>query len=119
MKSYPYLLLAAPQWLSFQARADSLSEIAEFADEICNQSLKGSESSTSLVANLNGDVNGLANFVKRDGTRCEGIPKGKLPFRLTPLTSGPTVGLILFLSLADEDMNLIEGRYTPRQTTRQ
>ena len=89
MKSALYLLLAALPFLSLQASADSLSEIAAFADKICTQSLTGNESSTSVVANLNGDVNGLAKalgitvnaggLVKHDGTRYEGIPKDKLP----------------------------------------
>jgi hypothetical protein len=71
------------------ARADSLTEIAAFAEKICNQSLSGSESSTEIVARLNGDIQGLAKalgisvagggLVKRDGSHYEGIPKDKLP----------------------------------------
>lgn len=71
------------------ARADSLTEIASFAEKICNQSLSGSESSTEIVANLNGDIQGLAKalgisvagggLVKKDGSRYEGIPKERLP----------------------------------------
>jgi len=71
------------------AHADSLDEIASFAQKICSQSLSGTETSTALSANLNGDVSGLAKalgisvsaggLVKHDGTRYEGIPKDKLP----------------------------------------
>lgn len=51
---------AAASVLCLTARADSLTEIAAFAETICNQSLSGSESSTTIVANLNGDIQGLA-----------------------------------------------------------
>jgi hypothetical protein len=71
------------------ARADTLEEIAAFASKICNQSLSGGETSTTIEAKLNGDVNGLAKalgitvgaggLVKQDGTHYEGIPKEKLP----------------------------------------
>ena len=70
-------------------RADSLTEIAAFADKICTQSIGGSETSTTIEGRLNGDVNGLAKalgltvsggaLVRRDGTKYEGIPKDKLP----------------------------------------
>jgi hypothetical protein len=71
------------------AHADSLQEIADFAQKICVQSLSGTETSTTIVAKLNGDANGLARalgvsvgasgLVKRDGTHYEGIPENRLP----------------------------------------
>lgn len=76
-------------WTVSQTRADSLSDIAAFAEKICNQSLVGNESSTTIQANLNGDLNGLAKalglsvgaggLVKKDGSHYDGIPKDKLP----------------------------------------
>jgi hypothetical protein len=73
---------------SLLVRADSLTEIAEFAERICNQSISGNESSTTIVANANADVKGLAKvlglsvegggLVKHDGTHYDGIPKDKL-----------------------------------------
>jgi len=89
LKHYPYMALASLAWVCFPANADSLAEIAAFADKICNQSLSGSETSTTIEAKLNGDVDGLAKALgisvkggglyKRDGTKYEGIPKEKLP----------------------------------------
>ena len=74
---------------SLLVHADSLTEIAEFAEKICNQSISGNESSTVVVANANADVQGLAKalglsvaaggLVKHDGSHYDGIPKEKLP----------------------------------------
>ena len=82
-------LLLMSSWIVFPARADSLNDIATFAEKICNQSLVGNESSTTIQANLNGDLNGLAKalgisvgaggLVKKDGSHYDGIPKDKLP----------------------------------------
>jgi hypothetical protein len=89
LKSYLYIAHTLVACACFPAHADSLADIAAFADKICSQSLRGSETSTTIEAKLNGDVNGLAKalgikvdaggLVKRDGTHYEGIPKEKLP----------------------------------------
>lgn len=90
-----FLLTASASFFVTTARADSLTEIAIFADKICNQSLSGSESSTTIIANLNGDIRGLAKalgisvtgggLVKRDGSRYDGIPKERLPASIPTL----------------------------------
>jgi len=84
-----YASIAVVTCVSFAAHAESLDEIATFAQKICNQSLSGGETSTTIAANLNGDVNGLAKalgisvgaggLVKKDGNHYEGIPEKKLP----------------------------------------
>jgi hypothetical protein len=71
------------------AHADSLNEIANFAQKICDQTLSGHETSTTLSAHLNGDISGLAKalglsvsaggLVRSDGSHYECIPKDKLP----------------------------------------
>jgi len=81
--------IAIPACVSLPSRADSLDEIAIFAEKICSQSLRGGETSTTITANLNGDVNGLAKalgisvgaggLVKKDGVHYEGIPENRLP----------------------------------------
>lgn len=89
MKALCCAVIALSSCVAVQARADSLNEIAAFAEKICNQSISGGESSTVIEANLSGDANGLARalgisvgaggLVKRDGTHYDGIPKDKLP----------------------------------------
>jgi hypothetical protein len=71
------------------ARADSLDEIAAFAEKICAQSISGNETSTSIEGKVNGDVYGLAKalgltvaggaLITQDGTAYRGIPKDRLP----------------------------------------
>jgi hypothetical protein len=89
LKASRYMLIAILAFVCLPTYADSLDQIATFAEKICHQSLSGGETSTTITANLNGDVNGLAKalgisvgaggLVKHDGSHYAGIPADKLP----------------------------------------
>jgi hypothetical protein len=90
MKAHCWALTALLLCIAAQARAaETLGEIASFAEKICNQSIGGGETSTVIEANLSGDANGLARalgisvgaggLIKQDGSHYDGIPRDKLP----------------------------------------
>lgn len=89
MKLFFSLPLLTAFWMILPARADSLNDIAAFAEKICNQSLSGNETSTSISAHLNADLPGLAKalglsvgaggLLTKEGKHYDGIPEGNLP----------------------------------------
>ena len=89
MKLFFSSLLLMALWIILPARADSLNDIAAFAEKICNQSISGNESSTSISAHLNADLPGLAKalgisvgaggLVSKEGKHYDGIPEKNLP----------------------------------------
>lgn len=78
--------------LGTQAQAESLNDIAAFAERICENKIGGTIARTTIDGNIKGDLPGLAKalglqlkaggVVKQDGSSYEGIPLDKLPSQI-------------------------------------